>query len=311
MREFVAVALGLLLLLSTAAAMGNDNIATVTVNEETTGMSIIGANLAQISDTDAYLLGNDIFADQAVDMSIANSFLTGLGDGKTNDVQMADLYIHDTGNDNIDSQSVEFIQGTNPLTIGNISQTTVLEANDKGNGNLIDQTAIAYFAFRFSNLLTNSEMGEASVLDACVNGNNNNAIQETNQFATENRLTNSKLYEQAAISSSILGNENNLNGGSQFTIQLADFNHLTSSRSNELICLDERIAGNNNDAIQFAITDIFENDLTASTVFQNIDVMVRELGNDNFVDQNVNFLSEGNSIVGGRILQETDIETNS
>ncbi len=315
MRSFIAVALGLLLLISAAVAQGNDNIARITVNEETTGMLITGANIAQMDDLDANLMGNNIFANQVVGLMIEDGNLIGQSNGKTNAIQVADLMLNDTGNANDDSQSVGLAQVENDLTIGNITQITMLEADDIGNENSIDQTAHAstgtFFGLPGPNSLTNSELRQTSVLDACVNGNSNNAIQETNQFITDDILTSSNLYEQASINANILGNENNLGIGGQGVFQIADNNLLTNSWANQAICLDEQITGNSNDISQLARPYFFANLLTTSTALQSIDMKTEVLGSGNIIDQNADLISESNSAVGGHIVQTTDIETNS
>jgi hypothetical protein len=84
----------------------------------------------------------------------------------------------------------------------------------------------------------------------------------------------------------------------------------------ELICLDEQIQGNNNNAIsvadtvQYAETDLINNCLTSSTALQSIDAKVKETGNDNNVEQHITLTGMDNKAVDGKILQQSDIETN-
>lgn len=313
MKDLIAVALSMLLLVSAAAAQGNNNIATVTVNENTTDMSITGANIAQLSDLDANLLGNDNLAGQIVESLMLDSDLTGLGNGKTNAIQMADFDLSNTGNANRESQVAVFVQGENDLAIGNITQMTVEKLDNIGNNNGVFQGVDA-FAGVFSgegspNLLTNSDLAQTSVFDACVEGNANFVGQLTEQFATDNNLVNSKLYEQADTNANILGNDNNLNG-LQTAVQIADANLLTNSWANELICLDEKITGNSNDVSQNAETNTTANLLTASTELQSINAAAKELGSGNLINQNIDLENNGNIAVSGHILQEADIESN-
>ena len=315
MRSLITIVFGLMLLVSTAASQGNGNTGIVMINEETTGMLIAGANVVQMADVDANLMGNNILANQIVGLRIEDGDITGQSDGKTNAIQVADLILNDTGNANVDSQSVGIAQVENDITIGNITQMTVLQANDIGNENVVDQSSSSsagiFFGFVEPNLLVNSELKQTSILNACVNGNTNNAVQEADQFIVDNTLTNSKIYEHADINANILGNENNLGLGRQGIFQIAGDNLLTSSWASQRVFLDEQSSGNLNDVSQLGRSFFFDNMLTTSTALQSIDAKARVSGNDNTVDQNVDLISGGNNAVDGRITQIADIETNS
>ncbi len=315
MRSLIIIVLDLMLLVSVAASLGNDNSENVMSNVETTGTSIIGADLAQIDNINANLMGSNIHANQFVRLTIDDSNLVGQSNGETNDIQMADMMLNDTGCGNIDLQFVAINQDENCLTIGNITQLTALKADDIGYENSIDQSSSSsignFFGFIEPNVLTNSDLKQTSILDACVAGNANNAVQGTNQFITDNILTNSKLYEQAETNADILGCENNLGLGSQGIFQTADSNLLTSSSASQLIYLDEQSSGCLNDISQLARPYLLDNALTSSTMLQSINVDAETLGSSNIFDQNVDLRNEGNSAVGGQLVQITDIESNS
>ncbi len=315
MRSLITIAFGLMLLVSTAASQGNGNTGIVMINEETSGMLITGADIAQMADIDANLMGNNILANQVVGLRIEEGDLTGQNNGKTNAIQVADLILNDTGNANVDSQFVGIAQVENDLTIGNITQITVLQADDIGNENVVDQSSSSsagiFFGFIEPNLLANSELKQTSILNVYVNGNTNNAVQEADQFIVDNTLTNSKLYEHADINANILGNENNLGLGRQSIFQIAGDNLLTSSWASQQVFLDEHSSGNLNDVSQLGRPFFFDNILTTSTALQSIDAKTITSGNGNIVDQNVDLINEGNNAVDGRITQIADIETNS
>jgi hypothetical protein len=314
MRSLITIAFGLMLLVSAAAAQGNGNTGAVMINEETTGMQITGANVAQIADVDANLMGNNILANQIVGLRIEEGDLTGQSDGKTNAIQAADLILNDTGNGNVDSQFVGIAQVENDLTIGNITQMTVLKADDMGNENVVDQSSSSsigiFFGFIESNLLVNSDLKQTSILNACVNGNTNNAVQGVDQFIVDNTLTNSKFYQHADINANILGNENNMGLGRQGIFQIADNNILIGSWVSQRVCLDEQSTGNLNEVSQLVRPFFFENTLTMSTALQSIDMRTRTSGSENTVDQNADLISGGNNAVDGSITQIADIETN-
>lgn len=406
MKSLIALALGLLLLVSAVAAQGNGNAVTVNVYENTSDMSITDANLVQIGDTDADLMGNDntasqelnlisgmhifgiaqsitgadfaqienadadltgcdITATQVLDVTagenqvVGNLDENGLPDGETNFIQKIDADITDTGSNNVDEQVLTFSAFVTLLTVGNNEQIMTGNIYDSGNSNHVVQdpdvcegpsdlspsnpnpsdipytmltrsdflTAINVTACVDGNAnyvnqhivgseegdqLTDSQIIEQAMTFAYVNGNTNTALQVFNQTYLYNDLTNSKISEQIAISAGILGNDNNHDADSfQFANQTAKDNDLTNSLANELICLDEQITGNNNDASQVANTDIENNLLTMSTEFQNIDAAISELGNGNSVDQNIDIVSTDSNAVGGYIVQQTEIETNS
>ncbi len=315
MRSLITIAFGLVLLVSTAAAQGNGNTGIAMINEGTSGMLITGANVAQMADIDADLIGNDILANQIVGLRIEDGDIAGLGNGETNAIQVADLMLNDTGNANVDFQSVGIAQIENDLTIGNITQITLLQADDMGNENVVDQSSSSsigiFFGFIEPNSLTNSELKQTSILDVFVNGNANNAVQGTNQFITDNTLTDSKIYEHADINANILGNENNLGLGRQGIFQIVGDNLLTSSWASQLVSLDELSSGNLNEVSQLGRPFFFENMLTMSTALQSIDEKAETSGNGNIVDQNVDLTSGGNNAVDGRITQIADIETSS
>jgi hypothetical protein len=314
MRSLITIAFGLMLLVSTAAAQGNGNTEIVTINEGTTGMQITGANVAQMADVDANLMGNDILANQIVGLRIEEGDLTGQSDGKTNVIQVADLILDDTGNANVDSQFVGIAQVENDLTTGNITQMTVLQADDMGNENTIDQSSSSsagiFFGFIEPNLLVNSDLKQTSILNAYVNGNTNNAVQGVDQFIVDNTMTNSRLYEHADINADILGNKNNLGLGRQGIFQIAGNNLLTSSWASQRIFLDEHSSGNLNDVSQLGRSYFSDNTLTMSAALQSIDAKTRTSGNENTVDQNADLIIGGNNAADGRITQIADIETN-
>jgi heat shock protein HslJ len=309
----------MLLLVSAAAAIGNDIDSIVYVSEETSDNCITGATLAQMSDIEANLLGNGICAFQGVDFEIEDSSVTGLNDGKTNLIQMGDLTLNDTGCGSYDSQFMEFAQGENYVSIGNITQRGIQSADVAGNDNYLDQCTEAFAGVweeydecevGSPNRLTMSDLKQVSILDASVDGNTNDAYQKLTQYASDNCLTTSKLYEQAAIAAAILGNSNNP-CGEQEAIQGAAFNALTDSWINEMVCMDEQITGNINNVDQYAFTGSYFNRLTNSTILQDNNIAFKTLGNDNLVCQSAELLSEDNLATFGHIVQESNIDINA
>lgn len=317
MKNFATIAVGILLLVSAAAATGNNIDAIVAVSSEISGMAVTGASVGQITNMEANVFGNDICADQFVDIEIEDGCLTGFDNGRTNDFQMVDLMLNSTGCGNYDSQYVEFAQGENSMNVGNITQMAFETIDDTGNGNIVGQSSSAFAGvweecedgeeFGSPNCLTNSELSQVQALDACVTGDINIVCQDDDQFATDNALTNSKLFEQVAENVNLFGCEN---AASQVAIQNADFNCLTDSVANKMISLDVQALGDGNVAEQFAVEENECNSLTQSSELQNINMAIKQLGCGNQVSQYAILELEDNCATLGHIAQQTFINTN-
>ncbi len=234
MRRMIAVAVGLLLLVSAAAAVGNNNIAGVDVNETMTGQVLTGASSVQLADIDANIAGNTNVEIQGMNLTAVDNILTGLNDGKTFLLQSGDMMLNDTGNNNVNWQ-FEFLGASeNQVAIGNITQMSAEVAENEGNNNNILQvtaqgagtsnfftsTVVAdggsatvivvpfFGATPSPNILTNSELKQISGFDVSVSGNTNTAEQWGVQSTFDNTMTDSKLWQQNAANADILGNDN-------------------------------------------------------------------------------------------------------
>lgn len=235
MRNFIAVALSLLLLVSATAAQGNNNIAGVAVIETMTSQVISGASSAQMANIDANIAGNMNTEIQGMNLTAVGNTLTGPNDGKTFLLQSGDIMLDDTGSSNINWQ-FEFVSAnTNQVATGNISQLAAEIADVKGNDNKVfqinDQSAgyrdihrstvvadggsatITSIPFPGSplsspNILTGSELKQLSVFDVSVAGNMNTAEQLSTQGAFDNTMTDSRLWQQNIANADILGNDN-------------------------------------------------------------------------------------------------------
>ncbi len=91
------LALSLLLLVSAAAATGNDNYVTVWNSQDMVGNCITGANFAQITVADANLFGNCNEAIQAQALEAVDNSVTGANNGRTNFMQYGEMVANDTG----------------------------------------------------------------------------------------------------------------------------------------------------------------------------------------------------------------------
>lgn len=348
MRSMIALAMGLLLLVSAAAAAGNNNVATVSLTEVMTGDIITAANFAQLSDIDANLAGNGITSIQTMIMEGSTNTLAGglnkqgLTDGKTFFLQSGDMMLNDTGNTNIDIQTELLAANTNQVAIGNITQVAAQVDNNKGNSNNVFQfTAEAAGVTSIlgevgvtpsANVLTDSEIKQLSYLDVLVTGNTNTAEQMNLQGAFDSTMTSSKLWQQATVCANVLGNNNAglplaatapflpvaapfVDGlvlvPMQTSVQLADDNTMTKSAANQMICQNVYIAENSGQFAQLGVESMNLDILTNAGVLQKINENIKSLGNSNIISQNTALTSTANTVTGGNIIQQSDIDTNS
>lgn len=274
-------------------------------------------NFIQKIDVDIKDTGNNNIDEQNL---FSYSYVTLLTVGNVN--QMITGRIEDSGNNNHIIQDPDACVGSPDvraalsdhipytiLTRSDFIEAFSLNAFVDGNSNYVTQSTTQ---LENEDHLTDSQIIQESVTDAYVDGNINIVNQSTYQSYGFNDLVGSRFLEQAVVSASILGNNNNLGIDSfQLANQNANATDMTNSLATELICLDEQIIGNSNDANQIANTDIEDSLLTSSMEFQSIDAKIREFGNYNFVEQNVDIVSDDSTAVGGRVVQQIEIETNS
>lgn len=320
MRDMIAIAFGLLLLVSAASA-GNNNIATVSLNEIMAGDIITGASLAQLSDIDANLVGNLDSSTQIMFQNATRNTLTGLGNGKTFLLQSGDMDICDTGNSNTDAQIELLGANANIVTEGNITQAAVQIDNDKGNNNSVVQftasgIGVVLAVVGSPNILTRSELDQLSCLDASVTGNSNIVAQADLQGAFDNTMTDSRLWQQNSANAKVSGNGNVgptiiIFPVMQGSIQIADGNTLTKSWANQLDCQNENIVGNTNTIGQFSLEAMTADIATNSGVLQKINEDICSLGNSNALSHNEELTSTANVVTGGNIIQQADAYTNS
>lgn len=343
------LALSLLLLVSAAAATGNDNSVTVWNSQEAAGNCITGANFAQITTADANLFGNCNEAIQIQAFEADCNSITGLNNGRTNFFQYGEMVANDTGCGDFDIQVELLAANENCLTIGNITQTAEQESDSFGAGNVVAQVTAAAigpvdlgcFELGSSNSVTNGELSQASVLDTCVSGTYNFAVQAALQGEFDNCVTNSKLSQQAAINANILGCDNDgievpeepsiytnsladavtlESDGSvvgdilclplQVSVQYADCNALTNSQANQMNIMDEQVTGDANNVGQFVLTGISYDCVTSGSLLQFTDLTARELGCDNNIAQYVDLCNAENSVTSGHMVQQAVINTN-
>lgn len=298
MRSLIAIAFGLLLLVSAVAAQGNGNMATVTVDENTTDISITDANLAQIVEADADLTGNDIMATQDLNL-ISGEHLFGIAQSITGanfaQIESADADL--TGSDITATQVLNVTAGENQIT-GNLDnnglpdgktnfiQRVDADIKDTGNNN-IDEQVLNFFAF--VTLLTvgnNTQVMTGKIDDS---GNDNHVIQDpdvcvgpsdpgSSDSIPYTLLTRSDFITAINVTACVKGNTNYVN---QVILGSEDEDHLTDSKLLEEAMTNVYVNGNTNIALQEFDQTYAHNNLTGSKLYEQIGINANILGNDN------------------------------
>lgn len=287
MRSIVAVALGLLLLVSAVTAQGNNNVVTVTVNENAADMSITDASLAQIAQADADLTGDCNTATQDLSL-ISGEHIFGIEQSITGanfaQIGMADADL--TGNDITAIQDLSITAGENQITglsdgKTNFIQKIEMDIKDTGNNN-IDEQNLSIFAF--VNLLTIGNLYQISIAKIDDSGNNNHVIQDPDVYAGSSdpipytMLTRSDFLQAASLNACVKGNANYV---SQTISQLEDEDHLTDSKLSQEALLDAYVNGNTNIAQQSIAQFYAHNDLTDSKLYEQAATKADIQGNNN------------------------------
>jgi hypothetical protein len=316
MKNFIALAAGLILLVSAASATGNGNTVYTDIYAESIGNCITGGvTLAQVANADSYLLGNEnnVCQDQSLwanDNSLTGMFATG-GNATNNTMsivsQMSRQVANATGSYNDEYQDLCLDLSKNCLVGGNMTMTQMaLQTEDIiGCDNNFSQTTVS--TAEYNDLIMGGDFMQVSDLSGCANGSENVLMQDVYQDAWYNCLTDSSLGQMAALDSNSLGSYNDVN---QAIEQWADCNSATMGMINQGVLETSDLTGSDNYVDQFGETDAFDNCLTEANILQSITEAAVGMGCDNLIDQNVHFNTCENSITGGTLIQDSTVISN-
>lgn len=324
MKALMKIALGFLLLVSAAAATGNNNCVTVNVYAETVGDSITGANLAQIVDATSFVAGsyNDVqqyIGPDIKDMAEVTDedgyglFADGnciTGSGKpTSLIQRADLVGNASGSYNCIEQQVNDLDAIdNSITSSNMTQWSTMNADAIGCYNDLGQYTESD---AYENCLTLSDMKQIGNFDICAVGSYNCVDQDLCQEANGNSATLSNLWQQSAKVADILGCCNKVYQCNN--LQLANDNCLTGSLLDQMICESAQVTGTGNEIDQGPCqieTAACGNSLTNSQMLQSISSRALVEGCDNYINHNVYLSSNDNCVTNGKVTQMSIINSN-
>lgn len=302
MRCLIAIALGLLLLVSAAAAIGSDNTVITTVYENTSGMCITNGNLAQIIGSNTGILGNDNTATQDLEAISGEQLPEPYGPSGqavigANFIQRVNADIDLTGCDTTAMQVLNDTAGENVI-VGNLDENglpdgrtnfiQVVNASirDSGNNN-VDKQFLNYYAFL--DLLTIGNMTGISNGNIDVSGNNNQVIQGPSIFIGQyipsqfdslpfTTLTRSDYIMPITVTACVMGDSNHVQ---QAVWQSEFMDHLTDSKFLQAAMTTAYVTGNTNNVLQ-AFNQIYDsNDLTNSKLYLQTDINANILGNGN------------------------------
>lgn len=348
MKRLVVMFCGLLLLISAAAATGNDNEVSAVATIETSGTCIVGADVVQSSTLNSALLGcdNDVYQDMAL-ASYDNS-LIGLADEETgetgegadmdndtddndtdeagetfmgmNFIQSGVMNANVNGSGSNEFQDVDIIAAENCQTVGNFTQFASQTANDFGCSNDIFQDsdviagAVECAPESGGNSLVMSDATQAQAIVASTTGSYNDVDQYVEQFLSDSCLTTSGLVQEAMAAETIVGcdNSNDIDEEEgQFILQIVDDTDFVGSRARQVVSENEQATGSDNLAAQFGETVLDDDCLTRSAAVQSISESFEATGCDNIADQDALLSNVDNSMVDGTLTQQATINTNA
>lgn len=309
MRNILAVALGLVLLISAISAAGSENLAIVDVTTYLSDNSISGAGIAQMSELEANLMGNELEAMQTMISLGSNNLLVGSGSDETFLMQMGIEKINDTGCGNLDLQTEAIIATENCVTIGNINQISLESVDVQGNDNFVNQNSLNA---PMGNSLTDSELGLASAVCTAVEGSGNGVVQNSLQTSVQNCLTGSQFLGSASLNSDIAAC-NNLGpdeyNSNQLIIETSAINSLTYSGATQSGSLNTQDTGTGNLVNQVGNIGLFTNCIDDGVVLQNINADAISLGCNNQIVHNLDMQTFDNYLTNGIAVQDISIAT--
>lgn len=336
MKRIGTLAVGLVLLISAAAATGNGNTVSVDINQEVSGICITEGEIDQSTFAYSSVCGNYNEVDQEIDLYAEDSSLVGpsgpwgpeyleaqqsdmpiIGASPATFSQEAAMIGNVTGSDNEVEQHIDLDSSKNCMTLGafhGLGQTVFMgsfqEAEVVGCENKVEQDT---YTDLDCNSITMAHLGQTSELLALVEGSSNEMEQEADQEVEENCIVNQDPYvlgwlnQEIETISCVLGSENEIETETE---QEACLNSLTNSVLQQSTKQAVGVTGSYNfldeiEAKQYA----YENCLVNGRVRQSIDQGASVLGCDNGMEQNIVQSSEGNSVVGGNIVQTTSVNS--
>lgn len=202
------IAVGLMLLISAAAADGIGNQISINIHKEAEGNYVTGdAIIVQDVDVITTVDGNYNFVEQNVDLYINANALEGTEDQSASISQHALVMGNITGNRNILNQNLIMSACNNDLEESDLSQKVTQKADIQGSDNDVSQSM---FVDSHDNDLTQSDIEQSSTMKALVAGNFNDVDQSAEQRIEYDSLTGSKEWQLIEMPATIIGSKHKL-----------------------------------------------------------------------------------------------------
>jgi hypothetical protein len=310
MKSILALALGLMLLVSASAATGTSNRICVEIDQESNGNCITGLDLRQVTDASTFVYGCDNEVEQFMNFYANDNDLVGYGDA-TGLSQIGKMIGNASGTCNDIDQNILFEAYENCLTDSQLTQFGIEQADAIGCNNEIEQligTGSEPYDPNEANYnkLTCSELIQWSDLRACADGTNNDLYQDSELFANENCLVYSELLQKVCEDLIVSGCDNQVNQG---PYQEAIGNELTDACLQQLVDQEASVVGDCNELSQLTDQYAIDDCLVDALKLQSICEQAFILGCDNNVDQYVEQNNECNRVVSGSFVQSSKIIT--
>jgi hypothetical protein len=295
MKNLIALAIGLVLLVSAAAAEGVGNSLTTEICSEAEGNCITGdITLAQIASSSSDITGCNNAANQYQDLFANDNCLTESGtDEGSIFAQMGTQEATVTSYDKVVNQDISLNAEENSFVNSDLTQAAK-QATTSG----VTQTTDVCASY---NDATGSSIMQLS--DVLTRG-----TTVVDQNVEYNCLVDSAIAQVADIDSSNRGFDNVIG---QTSIQDAECNDLVRSALTQCNFLALTNVGNSNSLSQLAEASSEDNCLVDATALQSINETVESLGCDNIVKQDVNLENEDNSMTGGSLVQKSIVKSSA
>lgn len=295
MKKLIALAIGMVLLVSAAAAEGIGNSIKTELSSEAIGNCITGdITVAQITSSAADITGCNNAANQYQDLYANDNHLTESGtDEGSVFAQMAIQEATVTSYDKVVNQDISLNAEENCFVNSDLTQS----AKQATTSSVTQTTDVCA---SYNDAIGSSIMQLSDILSR--------GTSTVNQNVGYNCLLDSSIAQVADIDSSTRGFNNVVR---QTSLQDAQCNDLVMSALTQYNYLAATITGNNNSVRQLAEAFSDDNCLTGATVLQRINETAESLGCDNIVKQNTTLVNEDNSITGGHLVQRSIINSSA
>lgn len=262
------IAVGLMLLISMAAAEGIGNHISVNIHKEAEGNCATGETLiVQDVDVITNVDGDNNFVEQNVDLFLDANNLVGTEDRPASITQQALVVGNVSGNSNKLNQNLLMNACNNDLDKSNLSQKATQAAEIQGSYNDVSQSM---YVDSSGNDATLSDIKQSSTIKTSILGNRNNVDQSADELVEDDCLTGSKIWQSIEIPATIVGSGHTLN--------------------------------------QYANTTSINNSLTAGAVEgQKISEVAKPLGIRNSAKHNIVLTQANSSIIGRTFVQESSV----